>query len=298
MDIAFGTVGAAGGATNNRLTVTCNRGSGRPAIAYRVCMFIPEGSPIPGVNPRWMTNYNGARMAYDLYADPAHSQLVPPTVGSSGYALHTAVLRVQANTGEEGTVDLPVYARVHAGQNLPASHGFQSQVHGGRIRYVYNEGNPGQPPPAPGPEQCLTGAATEVGFYTHVSANFANTCHISTATDLDFGAVVDLPGNRDQTSTIQVQCPIGTPWQVGLDDGSHADGSTRQMAGPDGRFLRYELYRDPQRTQRWGNTRNSDTHHGNGSDSTQTLTVFGRVPAQPTPTPGNYVDTVTITLTY
>src|SRR5690606_11603261 len=133
------------------------------------------GSPIPGINPRWMTNYNGARMAYELHADPAGTQPIPPSPDSGGFALHTATLRVQANTtGERAQVHMPVFATVPPGQRLPAVHGFQSQIHGGRIRYVYNEGVPGNPPAVPAPEQCLTGAAAEVGFYTHVSASFAN----------------------------------------------------------------------------------------------------------------------------
>ncbi|MBJ6980467.1 spore coat protein U domain-containing protein [Luteimonas sp. MC1572] len=299
LDIAFGVVDGSGKSTSNSLSVTCNRGSGSPALAYRICMFIPEGSPIPGINPRWMTNYNGAQMAYDLYADPAHSQLIPPTPGSSGYVLHSTVLSVQTNTGAQASVTLPVHARVRAGQTLPATYGFQSQIGGGRIRYVYNSGSPGNAPTAPSPEQCLAGTAAETTFYTHVSATFANTCRITTATDLDFGAVTALAGNRDQTSTIQLQCPTGTPWRLGLDDGNHAVGTTRRMAGPNGSHLRYELYRDPQRTQRWGGKAiATDNSIGAGTNATQSLTVYGRVPAQPTPVPGSYADTVTITLTY
>lgn len=299
LDIAFGTVGSSGKSTSDSLVVTCNRGGGGPALAYRICMFIPEGNPIPGVDPRWMTNYNGARMAYDLHADPAGTRPIPSSPDSSGYSLHTTTLRVQENTtGKQGQVRMPVYATVRPGQNLPAVHGFQSQIQGGRIRYVYNEGSPGKPPAVPEPGRCLTGAAAEAGFYTHVSANFANSCRITTATDLDFGAVTSVQENRDQTSTIQLHCPTGTTWRVGLDNGSHADGNTRRMAGPNGRYLRYELYHDPQRSERWGSVRGADTSEGTGTDAAQSLTVYGRVPAQPTPAPGNYADTVTIYLTY
>jgi spore coat protein U-like protein len=35
---------------------------------------------------------------------------------------------------------------------------------------------------------------------------------------------------------------------------------------------------------------------GNGAD--QTFTIYGRVPAQTTPAPGTYTDTVTVTVTY
>ena len=300
LDIAFGEVGGSGKSTSDSLAVTCNRENGRPAISYRICMFIPEGTPIPGINPRWMTNYNGAQMAYDLYADPAHSRLIPPTAGSSGYVLHSTVLDVRTNTtGDQGTAYLPVHALAQAGQSLPAVHGFQGQIHGGQIRYAYNEGSPGNPPSAPDPERCLLDANPSVTFYTHVSATFANTCHISSATDLDFGAVSSLPGNRDQISTIQLRCPAGTPWRVGLDNGSNAAGNTRRMAGPNGNYLRYELYRDAQRTQRWGGKAiATDNSIGAGTNAMQSLTVHGRVPAQATPAAGSYSDTVTITLVF
>ena len=301
LDIAFGVVDGTGKSTSSTLAVTCNRGSGSPALAFRICVFIPEGSPIPGVDPRWMSNYNGARMAYDLYVAPPPSQLIPPALGSS-HGLHSTALELRVNTtGEQGTATLPVHARAHAGQNLPATHAFQSQIGGGRIRYVYNSGTPGNAnvPVIPEPEQCLAGTAREAGFHTQVTATFANTCRITTATDLDFGAVTALTGNRDQTSTIQLHCPTGTPWRVGLDDGSHALGTTRRMAGPNGHHLRYELYRDPQRSQRWGGKAiASDNSLGTGTNATQSLTVYGRVPAQPTPVPGSYSDTVTITLTF
>src|SRR5690606_10661753 len=108
-------------------------------------------------------------------------------------------------------------------------------------------------PSPPSLSQCISGAGASgsgiAHFHTSVHATFANTCRIITATDMDFGAVTTLPSDRDQTSTIQLECPTAATWQVGLDNGSHADGGTRRMAGPGGRFLRYELYRDPQRTQ-------------------------------------------------
>jgi spore coat protein U-like protein len=37
---------------------------------------------------------------------------------------------------------------------------------------------------------------------------------------------------------------------------------------------------------------------GTGSGAQQTLSLYGRVPAQRTPAPGDYKDTVTVTLTF
>src|SRR5690606_35993158 len=142
------------------------------------------------------------------------------------------------------------HAQAHPGQNLPALPAYGDVIAGGQIRYAYRSQIIGTTAPAPTEEECLASPLV-LAFPTSVPARFENTCRITTATDLDFGAVAALPGSRDQASLIQLQCPTGTAWRVGLDNGSHALGTTRRMAGPNGNHLRYELYRDPQRTQRW-----------------------------------------------
>lgn len=299
-NIAFGEVGPTGKNTSDTVTVTCQRNMLQFA-AFRLCMFIPEGSPIAGVDPRWMTNYNGAQMGYDFYSDAARTRIIGPY--GSGFPTYSTTLTMSSALVFESTVGMALYARAHPGQNLPAAHPFQSQVGGGQVRYSYNVGTLFNPIPSPPTEaQCVSGSGAAgsgvVSFYTQVTAAFANTCRITTATDLDFGAVTVLAGDRDQTSSIQLQCPNGTVWRIGLNNGGNATGNTRRMAGPSGNHLRYELYRNPERTQRWGNTLGTDTSNGTGNNASQSLTVYGRIPAQASPVPGTYSDTVTVTLTY
>ena len=295
VDLAFGEVDASGGSpTSDSLRITCNRNL-LQHVSFRLCMSIAGGSPIAGVNPRWMTNYNGAQMAYDLYADAAGTRQIGPPGG--GFPTYSTTFTLSSALVFQGSTQMQVHGRVRPGQNLPAAHPFQSQIHGGQLRYAYHTSLIGFPVAAPSEAECMASPRV-VDFYTHVSATFANSCRITTATDLDFGAVTTLAGSRDQTSSIQLQCPTGTVWRAGLDNGLHAVGGTRRMAGPGGRYLQYELYRDPQRTQRWGNTPGTDTSQGSGDNATQTLTVYGRVPAQPSPRAGAYADTVTVTLTY
>jgi len=47
-----------------------------------------------------------------------------------------------------------------------------------------------------------------------------------------------------------------------------------------------------------GNTVSTDTVAATGNGASQSYTVYGRVPAQTTPAPGTYTDTVTVTVTY
>jgi spore coat protein U-like protein len=48
----------------------------------------------------------------------------------------------------------------------------------------------------------------------------------------------------------------------------------------------------------WGTTIGTDTVAGNGNGTSQTLTVYGRVPPQTTPPAAVYNDTVNVTVTY
>jgi len=62
--------------------------------------------------------------------------------------------------------------------------------------------------------------------------------------------------------------------------------------------INYNLFTDAPRSIIWGNTVLTNTVHATGTGSSVSYTIYGRVPPQSTPTPGNYTDTVTVTITY
>lgn len=140
-------------------------------------------------------------------------------------------------------------------------------------------------------------AATAVGNF-QVQINIQATCIVASTTDLNFGNAGVLSSNIDSTSNISVQCTTSTPYSIGLDQGVNgASVTTRQMLGSGGQ-IGYALYRDAGRTQNWGSTIGSDTVAGIGNGAAQPHTVYGRVPAQTTPAPALYTDTITVTVTY
>ena len=66
-----------------------------------------------------------------------------------------------------------------------------------------------------------------------------------------------------------------------------------------GETVTYGLYKDNARSQVWGDAATpGSTVAGTGSGAVQNLTVYGRVPAQTTPSAGLYTDTVVVTVTY
>lgn len=282
--IAFGAVGGGGASSSGTLNFICDNYTGG-TVSHRVCLFMNPSNPA-GVAPRRMINYNPLTyLNYDLYADPAHSQLLGSE--TSGNTVYSTVLTMAGNGQQTGSIQ--VYARIPAGQTVAAGN-YESQIIP-IIHYANQTGNT-----APSPSQCAASSSVSQNYST-VTANFANTCYVSTATDMDFGSVANLSTTQDRTSAISLRCPANTAWQVALNSGSNPSGTTRRMLGPNSSHIAYELYKDPSRTQVWGNTTATDVE-GIGNNATQTLTVYGRVPTQTVGSAGVYSDTVTITLTY
>jgi spore coat protein U-like protein len=141
-------------------------------------------------------------------------------------------------------------------------------------------------------------AATSTATFT-VQVTIVATCTINSAATLNFGSQGVFTANVDQTSTVQVQCTNTTPYNVGLDAGlgTGATVAVRKMTSG-GATVNYTLYSDSGRTTVWGTTIGTNTVAATGNGAAQSYTVYGRIPAQTTPAPGTYTDTVTVTVTY
>ena len=129
-----------------------------------------------------------------------------------------------------------------------------------------------------------------------VTANVQATCVVSAA-PLSFGTYNGVLNNA--TSTVNVTCTNSTPYNVGLDQGTAtgATVTTRKMKNG-ANLLNYSLFSNSGMTTNWGNTVGTDTVTGTGSGASQSLTVYGQVPAGQYVTPGSYSDTITATVTY
>lgn len=142
-------------------------------------------------------------------------------------------------------------------------------------------------------------AATATGSF-QVQITIQATCILVSATNLNFGTNGVLSAVVNQTSTINVQCTNTTPYNIGLDAGVNGGSvTTRQMkGGPTNQLINYSLFSNAGMTQNWGQTIGTDTVAATGNGAAQAFTVFGQVPAQTTPSPGLYTDTITVTVTY
>jgi len=132
-----------------------------------------------------------------------------------------------------------------------------------------------------------------------VQMTITASCVVNSASTLNFGSQGVLANAVNATSTIQVQCTNTTPYDIGLDAGiaTGATVTTRKMTNA-GNTISYSLYSNAGMTTNWGNTVGTDTVSATGNGAAQSYTVFGQVPAQSTPAPAAYTDTITVTVTY
>jgi spore coat protein U-like protein len=143
-------------------------------------------------------------------------------------------------------------------------------------------------------------AATATGTLS-VQVTIVAECQVQNAPLLNFGntqGVLDSAVNG--STSIDIQCTNSTPYNVRLNAGT-GTGATlvnRLLTGGAGATVRYSLYSDAARTQVWGVTDGTDTVADTGNGNVKTHDVYGQIPAQTTPAPGTYTDTVTITVSY
>ena len=298
--ISFGTVSTSANTdVTGSLPYQCQANASN--TYYKVCFFMPGGSDadISGINPRRMKDYNGHYINYNVYSDAARTQVIGPPPTGAGYTVYTWDFMVLGGWSSPSRT-LPVYGRVPAIPVGTSAGNYQAQMGGIVLQYAWSNSTT--------PADCFQtagggGGSANVG-YSGSTATVSNSCSIaiSQTTNLDFGTYSSLATNHDSTSTISLACPANTSWRVGLNNGINASAAQRRMKSPAGNFINYELYRDNNRIQRWGNdtTGGSDTVNGSGSSQANptVLTVYGRTPVQAIAPAGTYTDTITVTLTY
>lgn len=276
--------------------LTCQASWLLPAT-FRVCVYAAGYPGAANIAPRLMSN-NGTDgqperfMPYNLYSNIARTNILGPK-GNGSYSAYVLTFSVPAATTQ--TVTIPIYGRATASAGLPGGHTFYAYSNTVTVDWAGGLLTPISC------DTVLLAARGTATFGLQAQATTINSCvvAIASASDMDFGSHASLASAWTGTSTITLDCPSNTTWQLGLSNGLHALGTQRRMAGPGGDFVNYELYRDAARTQRWGSTLGGDTYpKPTTATNPMSLTVYGRVPAQPDVTPGVYIDTITVTLTY
>jgi len=130
-----------------------------------------------------------------------------------------------------------------------------------------------------------------------VLANVGGECTVTGGT-LDFGAYSGT--QKDVEVPINFECNAPSNISISMDGGNIGSPNDREMFRPadENGFtdsMKYQLFRDETRTEIWG------VFPEDSADFTEATsgnpTVFGRIEGGLTPSPGEYSDTVIITLT-
>ncbi|RWE80846.1 spore coat U domain-containing protein [Mesorhizobium sp.] len=252
----------------------------------RVCPNLNAGSEGATAGIRHM-RFAGTALFYNLYQNAARS--IPWGSAENSSLGSPPTFDFTTSVGGSVSATRTIYARVLGNQPSVGAGLYTSQFSGSQTRIIYGE---------VATFNCATSAGGSFRRATFsVQANVAANCSV-TAQNINFGSHGVLDAAADATGGIAVSCTPGTAYNVGLNNGLSGTSPTARRMTLGGQAVTYGLYKDAARSEPWGGTIGTDTAAGVGAGATQDLPVYGRVPAQSTPPPGTYTDTVVVTVIY
>ncbi|TWG94943.1 spore coat protein U-like protein [Mesorhizobium sp. J18] len=290
--VNFGSVDTLSGAAvdaTGTVEVTCEGLLGA-LLPVRVCLNINAGSGGATSGTRHMRNAANAPLNFNFYQDAARQtpwgSRTQPALGNpvsltfSGFVI--GVPQTQVAT---------IYGRVLPNQQSAATGGYTSTFSGADVSF--NRATALTVLLLPDC-QSITGNTTSASFTAQ--ANVVPNCRV-TAQNIDFGNHGVLDTAVDAAGGLDVTCTPGTDYAVALNNGLTGTSPTDRRMTLGGQAVVYGLYKDAARSQPWGSS-GGQLLSNTGTGATQSVPVYGRVPAQPTPAPGTYTDTVVVTVTY
>ena len=283
----FGSVNLA---ANTQFTSTATYSascSGNANTIVRTCPNIDVGSGgSASGNPRFLLN-GATQLNFNLYQDGAYASVWGSTLGGFAGSYPSPTIDVALDSGGTGIASQTLFGQISAGQPTSPAGLYSSSFAGVQASVAYAYSTVGT---------CATigtSHATTAPFT--VTATNTTNCSVGVS-PLNFGSTGILRAALDGTSTITVTCTNAAAYTVALDGGlsGAANPAQRKMSAT----ITYGLYQDANRAMPWGDSVGTNTMAGTGSGLAQTFTVYGRVPAQNTPSPGTYSDTVVMTISY
>jgi spore coat protein U-like protein len=135
-----------------------------------------------------------------------------------------------------------------------------------------------------------------------VTASVAAVCLIGNAT-LAFGAYNPTSGTTvAATTNVTLTCTLSTPFGIGMSAGNGTGATVTaramQLTTSASTSLGYGLYQDSAHTINWTNATNSYTATSSGTSLTNTVPIYGLIPASEAAPVGSYTDTVVMTVNF
>lgn len=134
-------------------------------------------------------------------------------------------------------------------------------------------------------------------------ARAAHSCTILSVPTLNFGVYTAAGPDRDAEGSLLFSCApdvllgLSVPYSVSLGTGGSGSYFPRRLQAG-GFALNYNLFRDPPRTEVWGDGSGTTLKMTGSCAGPCSVTVYGRIPASQSTPAANYQDTVEVTLDF
>jgi len=267
-----------------------------------VCLYLGAGtnSSTTVTAPRQIGN-GALRVNYNIYTDPSYAAAkiwggwAGTTTASPG--TYSIVFNM-AKTGLTGTLfqDVSFYGKLTADSTLSSivvgntNLSFTSNFGAGSslMQYLFFL------TPTVG---CALGPTLPINF--QVRANVINDCNISIG-NLMFPNSSLLSSAVRTTSNMTVQCSNSTAYKITFSAGTYGSSTTarkmRNQANSD--VVSYQISNSLDGTSLGDGTSGTVAVTGTGDGAAHIQTLYGLVPPQTTPSPGDYKDTITATVLF
>ncbi|WP_167514653.1 Csu type fimbrial protein [Mesorhizobium intechi] len=286
---SYGAVDILSGAVDDTTATFSINCTGTANQTVRLCVELSPGQTNAAGNRRLSSG--SERLVHELYRDASRTTIWGSWgLATTSYGLYPIGTTYDLALGSSGSAGatLTVYGRI-----------FSNQTTAGPGSYVWTMTTaPAAAYDYKTAATCPTGSRQATSSGSTWTATINANCNVS-ATNVNFGSVGVLASNVDSTGSVTVRCTDSTPYNIGLSAGSGSGATVASRKMTNGvKTVTYSLYSDSGRTTVWGNTIGTNTSSGTGTGLDQAYTVYARAPAQTTPAPGTYTDTVVVTVTY
>ena len=297
--LEFGTIPAnptVATTTAGNVSVYCSGYSWNNPGTVKACLKLTNGAPDNALLPNRRLANGAQRLNYQVHTDAAGSTVWGNGTAAPARELLITLSATGFNWGGggffwEGSGTVAMHGRIAPGQAGLASGTYQSQM---ALRLTGDFTTL----PCSSINNALDTDRTVVA-----RATIASSCTVA-ANDLAFGTHSQLAAAVNASTSLGVTCSVNTPYTVRLDGGTTANNvANRRMGlngtGPAAQGVAYQLRHTSPNGPLWGDgSAGTSTVAGTGTGGSQTIPVYGRVLPQSVPLPGQYEDTVTVSVQY
>lgn len=280
--------------------VTCTWTSFAAGLLFpnaTVCLYLGAGSnsSTTVTAPRQLAN--GAKaINYNIYTDASYSA-AKIWGGWAGTSTPSNLITFTLNkTGGVGSLvqDVNLFGKLNADSTLaaldvgPTDFTASSNFGAGSVllRYMFF---------LTGLGDCTLGTSVAMPF--QVRANVINDCNINVG-NLVFPNSNLLNSALRSTSSMSIQCSKNTAYKIAFSAGNGSQTARRMKNSGNAETVSYQLSNTLDGTSLGDGSGGTVLLSGTGDGTTYNQTVYGMVPSQVTPSPGDYKDTITATVSF